>query len=63
MKSLKGYKTLIFNGATLAAMLLAALTGQITDPNILKGIAIGQAVVNVVLRFITDSPVMKDSSK
>lgn len=63
MKSLKGYKTIIFNGATLAAMLLAALTGQITDPDILKGIVIAQSVVNVVLRFLTDSPVMKDSGK
>lgn len=59
MKTLKGYRTIIFNAATLIAMLLAAVTGQITDPNILKGIAIGQAVVNVILRFL----VMKDASK
>lgn len=57
MNALKGYRTIIANAALLVVMLGAALTGQIDDPAVLKGIVIATTVANVILRFLTDTAV------
>lgn len=62
LDKLKGYKTLIVNVLTLVIVVGGALTGQITDPTTLRYIAIVLAGANVVLRFVTDSPVFKGGS-
>lgn len=53
----RGWRTLAINLITLAVLLLTALTGQLTDPAILRGVAIGLTVANVLLRFLTDTKV------
>ncbi|MBA2708326.1 MAG: hypothetical protein H0U59_11050 [Gemmatimonadaceae bacterium] len=57
MQTLTGYKTLTVNILTLLIVLLGGLTGQITDPTTLRYIAIGLTVANVILRFLTRTPV------
>lgn len=59
LDKLKGYKTLIVNVLTLVIVVGGALTGQITDANTLRYIAIGLTVANTILRFITTTPVGK----
>lgn len=54
---LKGWRTLVFNILTLLALLLGGLTGQITDADTLRYIGIAMAVVNILLRWVTDGPV------
>ena len=53
----KGFRTLFVNILSLLVLVLGGLTGQITDPETLRYIAVALAVVNVVLRFLTDGPV------
>lgn len=57
MVKLQGYKTIIFNIATIVILLGGALTGTITDPTTLRVMAVAMAVANVALRFVTTSPV------
>lgn len=53
----KGFRTLFVNILSLLVLVLGGLTGQITDPETLRYIAVALAVVNVVLRFLADGPV------
>ena len=57
MSTLKGYRTVAINGAILLGAILASLTGSIDDPQMLKNIVIAQSIVNVALRFLTNTPV------
>lgn len=59
MKSIdiRGYRTVAINVVTLVVLVATALTGQITDPVTLRYIAGGLAVGNVILRFLTTTPV------
>lgn len=59
MDYLRGKRTLIVNGLSLAAIVLTGMTGQITDPETLRYIAMGLAAVNFGLRFLTTTPVGK----
>lgn len=59
MTKFKGWRTLAINIAVFVVMLGAALSGQITDPAILRGIVMATAVANVVIRFFTDTAVGK----
>lgn len=56
----RGYRTIVVNVITLVVLCLTGLTGQITDPETLRYIAIGLTVLNVVLRYLTNTPVGKD---
>lgn len=58
---LKGYRTVAANILSLIVVVLGALTGQITDPGTLQIIAAALAVGNVLLRFLTTTPVGKVS--
>ncbi len=57
LNSLRGWKTLLFNIATLVVLLGGALTGQIENADTLRYIAIGLTVANVILRWLTTGPV------
>jgi len=59
MDYLRGKRTLIVNGLSLAAIVLTGMTGQITDPETLRYIAMGLAAANFGLRFLTTTPVGK----
>ena len=59
VQKLAGYKTLLVNGLTLLGIVLASLTGTITDTGTLQLIVTVQAVVNIILRFLTNGPVGK----
>ena len=59
MQKLAGYKTLTVNIITLAVLLLTSLTGTVTDAGTLQIIIGALAVLNVILRFLTNSPVGK----
>jgi len=61
MTKFKGFRTIAINGAVFVVMLGAALSGQITDPDILRGIVMATAVANVVIRFFTDTSVGKSN--
>ena len=53
----KGYRTLAVNILSFLVLILGGLTGQITDPETVRYIAVALAIVNIVLRFLTDGPV------
>ena len=57
MSFLKGWRTLSLNIITLAVLLIGGLTGQITDPETLRYMAIALTVLNIILRWLTDGPV------
>lgn len=57
MEFAKGFRTLIFNIATLVIVLGGAATGQIENPETLRYIAIAVTAANVILRFLTTGPV------
>lgn len=57
MDFMKGYKTVSINIITLAVLLIGGLTGQITDPETLRYMAIALTVLNIILRWLTDGPV------
>ncbi len=59
MSKLKGWKTLTINVAVFVVMLGGALTGQITDPDTIRIVALATTVANVVMRFFTDTGVGK----
>ena len=59
MNKLAGYKTLTVNILTLAVLLLTSLTGTVTDAGTLQIIIGALAVLNVILRFLTNGPVGK----
>lgn len=59
MNKFKGWKTLSINVAVFVVMLGAGVSGQITDPAILRGIVMATAVANVVIRFFTTTAVGK----
>ena len=53
-------KTMILNGLTAAAAVLATLQGQewiVAHPKLTAGIAAGIAAVNIALRFVTVLPI------
>ena len=54
-----GWKTVSINIITLAVLLLTSLTGTVTDAGTLQIIIGALAVLNVILRFLTNSPVGK----
>lgn len=57
MKSLVGYRTIAVNVLTLLVAAATLFTGNITDPETLK-VALGViAALNLVLRFLTTTPV------
>lgn len=55
----RGYRTVAVNVITLVILCLGGLTGQITDAETLRYIAIGLTVLNVILRYLTNTPVGK----
>lgn len=59
MNKLKGFRTLVLNGATAVAMVGAALTGTIDDPGTLQVIVVVVAVANALMRLTTSTPVGK----
>ena len=59
IQKLAGYKTLAVNIITLAVLLLTSLTGTVTDAGTLQIIIGALAVLNVILRFLTNGPVGK----
>ena len=59
MNKLAGYKTLAINILTLLVLVLTSLTGTITDAGTLQIIIGALAVLNIILRFLTNSPVGK----
>ena len=54
-----GWKTVSINIITLAVLLLTSLTGTVTDAGTLQIIIGALAVLNVILRFLTNGPVGK----
>ena len=56
---LKGRRTLIINALTAAVVILGGMSGQITDPDTLRIIAVVLAAANFGLRFLTTTPVGK----
>lgn len=58
MNFLKGYKTVIFNTATIIAG-LAQYVGliQVVAPQYLPLVLLGVGIANLVLRFLTDTAV------
>ena len=60
MTLLKGYKTVLFNGLALGVALTQHYFGALPsiDPEVF---ATTVAVVNFLLRFVTDSPVFSKS--
>lgn len=52
---LKGYRTLAFNILSFVLLALTGLTGQVSDPDTLRYIAIGVTVVNFLLRLVTST--------
>lgn len=59
MNKFKGTRTIILNAAVFVVMLGAGVSGQITDPDVLRGIVMATAVANVVIRFFTTTAVGK----
>lgn len=59
MKALKGWRTLIINGATLVVVIAGALSGTIDDPAILQWMLIATAVANGLMRWATTTAVGK----
>ena len=57
----RGFRTVAINLITLVILALTGLTGQITDADTLRYIAIGLTIANVGLRFLTTTPVGKDT--
>ena len=55
--ALKGYRTVLINVITLAVLIIGGLTGQITDPVVLRWMAIGLTIGNIILRFLTTGAV------
>ena len=55
--NLRGYRTVCINVLTLAVLIIGGLTGQITDPVVLRWMAIGLTVGNIILRFLTTGSV------
>ena len=54
---LKGYRTLIFNGLSLALVILTGMTETIENPETLRYFTMGILIVNLVLRWFTSTPV------
>lgn len=59
--NLKGFRTVAFNLISLVVLGATALTGQITDAKWLTGLGIVVMLGNLVLRFLTDTPVGKSA--
>lgn len=61
MNFLKGYKTVIFNLAAIAAALVSLLPQlqAYMSPTLYAQAMLGVGVSNLVLRFVTNSPVFK----
>ena len=57
MNALKGWRTLIFNVATLVVVIGGAASGQIENPETLRYIVIAVGIANLVLRKLTTGPV------
>ena len=57
MNALKGWRTLLFNGATLALLVVTGLSGSIENPETIRWLAIAVVVINAVLRWVTTGPV------
>ena len=54
---LKGWRTLIVNGISLAVLIIAGLTGYVENPETLRWFAIAVTILNIVMRFLTTGPV------
>lgn len=61
LDNLKGYRTLIFNVASLVVLIGTYLTGSVTDGETLRIIAIVVSGANMLLRMMTDTPVGKSA--
>jgi hypothetical protein len=61
LNKIKGYRTLAFNIISAIIVIATAATGTITDPKWLASIATIITVGNVLLRFLTDTPIGKSS--
>lgn len=59
MINVTGYRTLAANIIMFLVLVATSLTGQITDADTLRYIAIAITVGNVALRFLTNGPVGK----
>ena len=59
MQKFAGYKTITVNVLTLLVLLLTSLTGTITDTGTLQIIVGALAGLNLILRFLTSTPVGK----
>lgn len=59
MNKLKGWRTIIINGATLVVVIAGALSGTIDDPAILQWMLIATAVSNALMRWVTTTAVGK----
>lgn len=57
--NLKGWRTLLLNGATLVVVVAGAVSGTIDDPGVLQWLLIASAVGNALIRFATSTPVGK----
>jgi len=55
--TLKGWRTLIINGISLAVLIIAGLTGYVENPETLRWFAIAVTILNIVMRFLTTGPV------
>lgn len=59
MNILKGWRTIIINGATLVVVIAGALSGTIDDPSVLQWLLIAVAVANGLMRWATTTAVGK----
>ena len=57
MKAFKGWRTVIFNIATLGVLASTAFTGATDDPNVLKALVFVGAAGNLLLRWLTTTKV------
>ena len=55
--NLKGFRTLLLNAATFVTLLVAAIMGEFSDPEMLRILVLVNTVGNVLLRFLTKGPV------
>ncbi len=54
---LRGWRTLIVNGISLAVLVIAGLTGYVENPETLRYFAIAVTILNIIMRFLTTGPV------
>lgn len=57
LDKLKGWRTIIFNIATLIVMAGGYLTDTVKDPNTLIWVIVAVNIANLILRYMTTTPV------